>query len=263
MARIALGVALGLASVAVTSFEVAAHPTDREILDTMADRRACEASARGEDGASIDSMVRLGMTEAELRASVAGLERDSSASVGEEDDLQRWVLEVSGDPSRGSSAGVSEVSEVQYELWLGRLYRIRWRLAPSFERPIFDELVARGELCLGPVDLDQTFEAEPGSSDATLRRARWTHGDLRIELRQLHPLAGGPVYLSATDSRALREMGAAGRAPFPSPSQTAPWWMRSARVPEPPTAQERKRLGQRFLRLIGDLSHRGPEPESA
>lgn len=235
-------------------FAVLAHPTDEQILESLADRRACSSGDAGDAGDSRDDTgidpVRLGMVEAELRARVTGLRRDPAPeSAPDRDDLQLWSRDIDVESES------EDVARIQYELWQGRVYRIRWRLAPAFERPIFDELAERGRFCLGAVDLDQTFEAEPGSAEATLRRVVWTHADRRIELRQLHPLAGGPVYLSATDLEALRAIGSAERAPFPDPSRSAPWWTRSLRPPKPVAAEERGRLGRRFLVLIGELSH--------
>jgi hypothetical protein len=244
-----------------------AHPTDQQILESLADRRACESGhgSKSPDGTEIDP-ARLGMTEAALRAHVAGLRRDDALGTSPETDaLQRWSREVGTgtdtdtdtdiDTSAEGKDGDGDVVLIQYELWQGRVYRIRWRLAPAFERPIFDELAERGRFCLGTVDLDQTFEAEPGSAEATLRRVVWTHESRRIELRQLHPLGGGPVYLSVTDLEALRAIGAAERAPFPDPSRSAPWWTRSLRPPKPADPEERARLGRRFLALIGEFSH--------
>lgn len=242
-----------------------AHPTDEQILESIADRRACDSGHEGKspDGTNIDP-ARLGMTETELRARVAGVRRnthvgrspytgtgtDTDPEPGT-DELQRWSRDV--DPENDGQD--EDIVLIQYELWQGRVYRIRWRLAPAFERPIFEELAERGRFCLGTADLDQTFEAEPGSAQATLRRVVWTHENRRIELRQLHPLGGGPVYLSATDLEALRAMGAAERAPFPDPSRSGPWWTRSLRPPKPADPGERAQLGRRFLALIGELSH--------
>lgn len=256
-----------LAVAPLAALAALAHPTDQQILESLADRRACDTGHEGErpDGMEIDP-ARLGMTEAELRARVAGLRRDTVLGTSSETDaLQRWSREVGtgveGEDGNGTEDGkkagdeAGDVVLIQYELWQGRVYRIRWRLAPAFERPIFDELAERGRFCLGEADLDQTFEAEPGSADATLRRVVWTHESRRIELRQLHPLGGGPVYLSATDVATLRAIGAEERAPFPDPSRSAPWWTRSLRPPKPAAPEERARLGKRFLSLIGELSH--------
>jgi len=280
-----IGVWWGIASLALVPalapLLALAHPTDEQVLESLENRRACNPRHEGKspDETEIDP-IRLGMTETELRARVAGLRRDTGVGIApgtdavpethpglhsgmhsgmhpdahaDTDEPQRWSRDVERD-DEGRGAG-DDVVRIQYELWQGRVYRIRWRLAPAFERPIFDELAERGRFCLGTADLDQTFEAEPGSAEATLRRVVWTHEDRRIELRQLHPLGGGPVYLSATDLAALRAMGAAERAPFPDPSRSAPWWQRSLRPPKPADPEERAHLGRRFLALIGELSH--------
>lgn len=214
-------------------------------------RQRCEAEIDPEVHVDV---ARLGMSRTDLRATFEGLQHDravpapdptrESSKGSPEEVLERWWRPASGDLAR-----------VEYELWEGRVYRIRWRLGADFERPVLDELGRVARVCFGEPDYDQTFEAEPGSPAATLRRIGWTHGDRRIELRQLHPLRGGPVYLSVTDRAALREMGRAGQAPFSDPDQSGPWWQRPTRVPQPSGAEERARLGKRFLELLAQLDH--------
>lgn len=221
-----------------------AHPTDSELREAHEARQRCEATIPLEE--QIDP-ARLGMSEAELRAAVAGLRRDPPAEQADprtEQGLTRWVLDAS-----------AALAGIEYELWQGSVYRIRWRLPVKFERPVLDELVRRGSICFGPPDYDQKFEAEPGSPVATLRRIGWTHGDRRIELRQLHPLRGGPVYLSVTRSAVLREIGAAKLTPFPVPDRSGPWWQRSMQALRPATDEEQKKLGSAFLGLLSQLDH--------
>ena len=118
-----------------------------------------------------------------------------------------------------------------------------------------DELLGRARKCFGRPEYDQTFEAEPGSSAATLRRIAWSHDERRIELRQLHPLRGGPVFLSVSAAAALRELGAAGLAPFPEPARSEPWWQRSLAPPKPLEPEESAALGDAFVRLLAQLDH--------
>jgi hypothetical protein len=234
-----------------------AHPSDLEIRAAAAERASCEAPLEGD--ARIDP-ARLGMSASELQTArpdvvhvrepaVAGAEPDDPAGSSPDPSrpargLDRWVGE-----------GTEDVARFEYELWRNRIYRIRWALSGAFERPVLDELVRRARICLGPPLYDQRFEAEPGSPRATLRRIGWRHGSLEIELRQLHPLRGGPVYLTVTRRGALREIAAAGVVRPPDPERTAPWWQRSMAAPRPASPAERKDLGDRFARLLSQLDH--------
>lgn len=228
----------------VTATLAFAHPTDSELREAHEDRQRCKASVAP---AELVDPVQLGISEAALRAAVTGLRQDPLPSRAEsqvEQNLTRFV--------RDAKAGLASVD---YELWQGNVYRIRWRLAAHFERPVLDELSRRASVCFGPPEYDQKFEAEPGSPLATLRRIGWVHGGRRIELRQLHPLRGGPVYLSVSESATLREIGAARVADFPPPDRSGPWWQRSMKVLVPATDAEQKRLGDEFLGLISQLDH--------
>ena len=227
----------------------------RELRAELAERARCEAPT-GEKR-RIDP-IRLGMSEPELLRIFPDLRRDvtgrdasrkarperAGPESGDETGLRRWMRE-----------GAGALARVDYETWQGRVYRIRWRLPGDFERPVIDELGRRARVCFGPPEYDQTFEAEPGSSRATLRRMLWKHGDRQIELRQLHPLRGGPVYLSVTATGPLREIGAAGRAPPPEPDRTESWWRRPATPLVPASPAERDRLGRDFMRFLAELDH--------
>ncbi len=223
-----------------------AHPTVRELREAFAERARCEAVVAEEE--RIDP-VRLGMSERELLAVLPGLRRVPSREGAEP------ALQEQADPRGWTRAGTEDLAGAEYELWQGRVYRIRWRLPAEFERPVIDELGRRARLCFGPPEYDQTFEARPGSSKATLRRIRWKHGDRQIELRQLHPLRGGPVYLSVALLGPLREIGAAGRAVPADPDRSGPWWRRPAQPLVPATDAERDRLGRAFVRFLAQLDH--------
>lgn len=221
-----------------------AHPTDLELHRAYEERQLCETSIAAVE--RVDP-VRLGMREDELKAAVEGLRRESPASdsvAAADVDPVRWIWEPG-----------HELLSVEYEVWHGRVYRIRWQLAEDFERPVFDELRRRGDLCFGPPDHDQIFEAKPGSPKATLRRVTWSHGDRRIELRQLHPLHGGPVYLTIQLTEPRREIAASGARAAPDPDRTGPWWRRPAAPLRPATDAEREALGNRFAKLLAQLDH--------
>ncbi len=222
---------------------VVAHPSDRELQQAREERERCAADPAPAD--PVDA-GRLAMSEAELRSAVEGLRQEPAAGTDprEARGLERYVRQAT-DPLAG----------VEYELWQDRVYRIRWRLATSFERPVLDELSRRARTCFGEPEYDQTFEAEPGSPKATLRRIGWRHGDRQIELRQLHPLRGGPVYLSVSRRATLREIGTAGVVPFSEPDRSAPWWQRSLEAPRPVTPEEREELGLAVLGLLSQLDH--------
>lgn len=233
------------ALVAVSAAPGFAHPTDRELREAFDDRQRCaEATAP----AKLADPVRLGMSEVELVAAVKGLLQDPPKGTGDprgELGLTRWVREASG---RG-------LASVEYELWQGRVYRIRWRLAAHFERPVLKELIRRARVCFGAPDYDQKFEAEPSSPKATLQRIGWTHSEIRIELRQLHPLRGGPVYLTVSQNEMLREVGASRVPLFPEPDRSAPWWERSMHALVPVGDEEREKLGSEFLGLLSQFDH--------
>jgi hypothetical protein len=229
---------------AIPTTSVHAHPTDLELRQAFEELALCESDSAPAD--RVDA-ARLGMTESELRQAVDGLRRDPPASEADSDSERgpvRWLRDAQG-----------ELQGVEYESWQDRVYRIRWQLSPSFERPVFGEFLRRAEICFGTPEYDQTFEAEPGSPKATLRRVAWIHGDRRIELRQLHPLRGDRVYLTITTSETLREIAAAGFRVFPEPDRSEPWWRRPTQAPRPATADERDALGRRFAALLSQLDH--------
>lgn len=224
-----------------------AHPTEAEIARAREERRLCTEVPPAE--AHLDP-ARLGMDEAALRA----LFGDALAEVAPEAAQPPAAASEGADapdaPRRLRREASGDLAAVEYELWQGRVYRIRWRLAPRFERPALDALAERARACLGRPVLDQTFEAEPGSPKATYRRIVWRHDDRRIELRQLHPLRGGPVHLVVGSRPVLRAMGDAGVSPPPLPATTVPWWRRGAAPVVPVAPDEAEALGLAFLRLL-------------
>ena len=222
-----------------------AHPTDEELLEAVEDRSRCTSALAPSE--RVDS-AKLGMSAKELAKAVPGLQVDGQdgeeAAERAKHGMQRMVRSLEGD-----------VASIEYEIWNGRVYKIRWRLAERFERPVIDTLGKRARTCLGLPEYDQKFEAEPGSADATRRQIGWDHGERRIELRQLHPLRGGPVYLSVADYPVMREIVSNRVVLYPDPEKTGPWWERSMSPLRTAKDEERKQLGDAFVELLGQLDH--------
>lgn len=252
---VTLGLAAGVVSgLALPTAAVRAHPSEVEMLRASAERELCEPDVTNvtnvAEVARVDP-VRLGMTESDLVIVALGAHRDPSVDAPEAEARATSMTR----PIRWERAADGDLQRVEYESWQQRVYRIRWQLADAFERPVFDEFVRRGEICFGSPEYDQTFEAEPGSAKATLRRVAWRHGERLIELRQLHPLRGGPVYLTVTTVETIREIAAAGSRAFPDPDRSEPWWRRPTEQVRPATDEERETLGGRFARLLSQVDH--------
>lgn len=131
-----------------------------------------------------------------------------------------------------------DVQRVEYDVHEGRVVRIRWRLAERFELPVMDPLVTRLSERLGSPDYDQTIEGRLGSGKATLRRTGWTSGGRGLEVRQLHPLTGGPLYVTQSDLDALQAIVSAGGILMPEPDTADAWWRRPQSTPRLPTTDE-------------------------
>ncbi|HEX3126604.1 MAG TPA: hypothetical protein VH394_04680, partial [Thermoanaerobaculia bacterium] len=134
--------------------------------------------------------VRLGLDEAGLRT-----------RAGEA--LQTGLLSRPEAPAPGSGFSVfhrrfpgTDLAYAEYELFQGKIYRVRWRLAERFERPLFPWLVDRVSHHLGTPVYDQVVEPELGSGQASLRRVAWRWNGRTIEARQLQPQSGGPLFLT-------------------------------------------------------------------
>lgn len=139
-----------------------------------------------------------------------------------------------------SSAG--DVHRVEYELFKNRVYRVRWQLAERFERPLIEDLVAHLTPKLGKLYYDQLIEGKFGSGRATFRRAAWRSGDRNLEIRQLNPLVGGPIYLTLSDLATVRTIVASGGTAAPEPDSIGRWWTKPIRAPKPMGAAESKAL---------------------
>jgi hypothetical protein len=138
----------------------------------------------------------------------------------------------------------------EYELFRGKVYRIRWRLAERFERPLFPWLVDRMAHRLGPPAYDQLVEPGMGSGQASLRRAAWRLSRGTIEVRQLQPRQGGPLFLTWVDEGTVASILAA-RLPVPSqPDQLPAWWEGKPALPNPLAAGEEEPLLHGFEALL-------------
>ena len=166
---------------------------------------------------------------------------------------------LTGEPQCGSSRlwrthFGDDVAVFEYDLHAGRVYRIRWRLAERFEVPALDVLLARGRVCFGPPAYDQTLEPKVGHPRPVVRRIGWRHGGRRVELRQVNPLTGGPVYLSIADETALEAANKAGAEPPVASTPAGSWWRQPRRTRIPGKA-ERRALGDAFGVLLAELDH--------
>ena len=135
-----------------------------------------------------------------------------------------------------------DVRRVEYELFRTRVYRVRWQLAERFERPIMAALVAHLTAELGKPYYDQLIEGKFGSGRATLRRTAWRNGARSLEVRQLNPLVGGPIYLTLSDQAAIQTIVASGGTAAPEPDSIGGWWTEPIVAPKPVTAPERDTL---------------------
>jgi hypothetical protein len=59
-----------------------------------------------------------------------------------------------------------------------------------------------------------------------------------LELRQIHPRTGGPVYLTLSDLATLQGIAEAGNVALPEPERSESWWQRPQREARLPTTQQ-------------------------
>ncbi len=105
-----------------------------------------------------------------------------------------------------------EVAWVEYELFDDRVFRLRWCLAERFELPVYSNLTHRAGHYLGEPQLDKLVGEDPHTpahEAPVLRHSVWRRGERSLELRQINPLTGGPVFLTLTDGLAFKEAKAA------------------------------------------------------
>jgi hypothetical protein len=149
--------------------------------------------------------------------------------------------------------GGGDIQRVSYDLFRGKVYRIRWRLADRFERPVTKDFVAQAEEKFGKPHHDQTIKEKFGSTKVDRRRVAWNRGDRSLELRQLSPFSGGPVYLTRSDQKALRAIVASKGMVAPAPDSRPPWWQNPRKEVKIVTKKEREALLVAFGRILSKI----------
>ncbi len=156
---------------------------------------------------------------------------------------KRLVREVGGD-----------VRRVEYEIFREKVYRIRWQLSDRFERPLMNPLVAHLSDRFGEPFYNQQIEGKLASGKATLYRAGWRRGSRSLELRQLHPMSGGPLFLTLSDQTAIRAIAASRGSVLPEPESSGVWWQERLSRPVILTPEERDLLLKSIDALISQIN---------
>ena len=151
-----------------------------------------------------------------------------------------------------------DVQSVEYELFRGRVYRVRWQLVERFERPLMASLVAHLTMKLGKPYYDQLIEGKFGTGRATLRRAGWRHGSLGLEVRQLNPQVGGSIFVTLSDQETIQDITESGGTAAPEPDSIGPWWQKPVKPFSQLTVSERDTLLIAFDEVLAEV---GWEPE--
>jgi hypothetical protein len=146
-----------------------------------------------------------------------------------------------------------DVARIEFELYLDRVYRVRWALDERFERPLMPALVDHLSGELGAPYYDQLIEGKFGTGRATLRRAAWRIDDRNLEVRQLNPAVGGPIYLTLSDLAAIRQIVAAGETAAPEPDSIGPWWQKPVKDLPPLSSKERRTLLDGFDAVLAGV----------
>lgn len=134
------------------------------------------------------------------------------------------------------------IQSVEYELFRGRVYRVRWQFIERFERPLMTSLVAYWTPQLGKPYYDQLIEGKFGTGRATLRRAGWRSGSRSLEIRQLNPQVGGPIFLTLSDQATIQAIVESGGTAALEPDSIGPWWQKPVKLDARLTASERDAL---------------------
>ncbi len=231
----------------------AAHPTGEDLRERAIRAKRCTPAEN--PGEPFDS-VQLGAEERKLRTAWGdALQSQKIEHLGP--DFQRLARPPAADDS-GAKAGANpyadqlrlrrvltagDVRSVEYELFRGQVYRIRWELSDRFHAPIMDDFVHQAAHCYGPFRYDQTIEAKLGSGESTFRRAGWERDGRLLEIRQLNPLGGGPLFVTVTDRKISKAIISARGSLAPEPTRhPKPWWQRQNTSPAPPSDDERRAL---------------------
>jgi hypothetical protein len=146
--------------------------------------------------------------------------------------------------------GEGDVVAEEYLLHKGRVYRIRWTLADRFEQPIMSDLVEQGTKRFGEPAYDQNIVQRPGSAKANLRRSAWVRGARSLEIRQLNPIMGGPLYVTLSDGAAIKAIVRDGGTVAPEPETAGSWWLAKQRKPRLPTPEERAALEGALWKIV-------------
>jgi hypothetical protein len=243
-----------------------AHVTEEELAERAQRKALCSREA--DPGERFDP-VGLGAEESELRAAW----RDALQTVAIESSDHALhpptAPAPAGDaepvPAADPYAGqlrlrraVSEgdVRSVEYELFRGRVYRIRWELSDRFHTRIMDDVVHQATHCYGAPEYDQTIEATLASGEATRRRSGWRRDGHLLEIRQLNPLLGGPIFVTVTDIEAGQSIITARGTLAPEPERRAePWWQRSQQPPRLPSDAEREALVRALAAVLSQTAY--------
>ncbi len=152
---------------------------------------------------------------------------------------------------RNPEAG--EIQSVEYELFRGRVYRVRWQLAERFERPLMTSLVAHLTTKLGKPYYDQRIEGKFGTGRATLRRAGWRQGPRILEIRQLNPGVGGRIFLTLSDHATVQAIVESGGTAAPEPDSIGRWWQKPVKPFAHLTVTERDALLVAFDAVLAEV----------
>ena len=250
-------------AVALVPLLAVAHPTPEEIAERAHLRTLC---SREPDAGKAFDPVELGAEEADLRAAWGDALRAGTIehlapdfyrlAPKPEARVEKAQAAEDADPYAGQlrlqrTLAEGEIRSVEYELYRGRVYRIRWELSERFHAPIMENLVHQASHCYGPPEYDQTIEALIASGEATRRRAGWRRDGRLLEIRQLNPLLGGPVFVTVTDMNATQKIIEARGTVAPEPERRPePWWKRANTRLHLPDHEERDALAREFAALL-------------
>ncbi len=241
----------------------AAHSTREELKERAERAHACDRDAQG---AEAFDPTRLGTSLATLR------ERFGDALISESLERPKSALErrmekqtLAETPEAGTPEGHApyanqarlrrsvaehDVLFAEYDLYNDSVYRIRWRLDDRFNLPIMGDLVVQTTACYGPPEYDQEPEWKLSDGKAKLRRTGWQRDDRLLEVRQLHPLNGGPVFVTVTDLATVRAIVAAQGFASPDPETSPPWWEKPQATRAELSDEEREGLVHAFAHVL-------------
>jgi hypothetical protein len=239
----------------------AGHPTTEELRERAARAKLC---TRAEDAGEPFDSVQLGAQERTVRAAWGDALKPQPIDHLDPDFQRLARPPAAGESGAKSGAdpyadqvrlkrrlGKGDVRSVEYELYRGRVYRIRWELGDRFHVQIMDDFVHQAVHCYGPFRYDQTIEAKLGSGEATRRRAGWERKGRLLEIRQLNPLGGGPVFVTMTDREISKAIIAAQGSLAPEPERRSEaWWQRKGTSAAPPSEKERSALVRAFAAVL-------------